>query len=489
MHGLTGGDWKRAASAEPRQSPTLLMAGAEPVVRTSPSAAAQPHRPYRLPRWLFPLGIAALLLSLAAYAADLHLYSLHQMLPMLDLEVYRDGGLLTLHHDAGLHPPTNLYTWQLEPGMEFTYTPFAAVLFTVPALLTFSALRVLIWVASVLALGTALWLAFGGLGHPRDRARLGAALLLTAVMLWTQPVVRTLQLGQVNLLLMVLVIWDLCQPEKRKWMGAGVGIAAGIKLIPLIFIPHLALTGRLRQAAVATASFAATILIGFAVLPRASAQWWFNSLFLDAGRTGFIGDLENQSLRGMITRLSGSVAAGVPAWEAAAVIVALLGFASAAMLHRSGRPVEGLLTCALTGLLISPISWDHHWVWIGPALAVLLHYALRSHGAHRLAACVCGAAILVVFGAWPSFWLPGAGFIPNGLIWYAPATYFSTGDHPWFREYHWHGLQLLAGNLYVLAGLACLAVISVIALRGPAAAFAAWARAGQWRRSPRSTQA
>lgn len=426
------------------------MAGAQPVVRPSGLAAAQTGRPWR---WLLPLGVVVLFLSLAAYAADVHAYSIQRALPMLDLEVYRGGGLLTLHHRM------DLYAWQLNPSMKFTYTPFAAVVFAVPALLPLSALRWLIWVTSVSALAGTIWLTFGGLGYPRDRARLGATLLLTAAVLWTQPVDRTLQLGQVNLLLMALIIWDLCQPEQRRWMGVGVGIAAGIKLVPLIFIPYLAITGRLRQAAVATGSFAATIAIGFAVLPHDSSQWWFGRLFLDAGRTGFVGDLENQSLRGMSTRLAGSVTAGLPIWAIAAAAVTVLGLASAAALYRAGRPVEGLLTCALTGLLVSPVSWDHHWVWIGPGLAVLTHHAVRSRGARRVAAWVSAAAVLAVFGAWPSFWVPHSGLLPEGLVWYAPASLFTIGDHPWFREYHWHGLQLLAGNLYVLAGLASLAVI------------------------------
>ena len=282
-------------------------------------------------------------------------------------------------------------------------------------------------------------------------------------MLWIQPVVRTLHLGQVNLLLMVLIIWDLCQPEHRKWMGVGVGIAAGVKLVPLIFIPYLAITGRLRQAAVAMASFAATIAIGFAVLPRPSAQWWFNGLFLDAGRTGFVGDLENQSLRGMITRLSGSVAAGVPAWQIAAVAVAVLGFASAAMLHRSGHPVEGLLTCALTGLLISPISWDHHWVWVAPGLVVLLHHALRSRGAQRLALWLSAAVILVLFGAWPSFWLPHSGLIPERPDLVRASDLLLHRGPPVVPRVPLARPAVARRNLYVLTGLACLAMIMVMA--------------------------
>ena len=92
-------------------------------------------------------------------------------------------------------------------------------------------------------------------------------------------------MGQVNLALMALIIWDLCQPDtaaSRWWKGAGVGIAAGIKLVPLIFIPYLLLTRRFRQAAVASGAFVATVAAGFVVLPADSAKWWFGGLFFNS---------------------------------------------------------------------------------------------------------------------------------------------------------------------------------------------------------------
>ena len=67
----------------------------------------------------------------------------------------------------------------------------------------------------------------------------------------------------------------------------------------------------------------------------------------------------------------------------------------------------------------------------------------------------------MVFGAWPQFWDASAGLTPAGLVWYGPATYFATGDKPWYHEFHWHGLQLLAGNIFVLAGLIALAALAV----------------------------
>ena len=118
---------------------------------------------------------------------------------------------------------------------------------------------------------------------------------------------RALFLGQVELALMALVVWDLCQPDRRRWKGAATGLAAGIKLVPLLFIAYLVLTRRFRQAAVAAAAFAVTVIIGFAALPHASVTWWLDGNFFQAGRTGFVGDQQNQSLRGIVTRLDGSV--------------------------------------------------------------------------------------------------------------------------------------------------------------------------------------
>jgi len=121
--------------------------------------------------------------------------------------------------------------------------------------------------------------------------------------------------------------------------------------------------------------------------------------------------------------------------------------------------VHGWILCAVTGLLISPVSWDHHWVWIGPALAVLTDTAVRARSVRRAAWWACAGLTAVIFGAWPSMWPGGGPAVPWGLIWYAPATPGRAGQvHP---EYHWAGLQLLAGNLYLLVGLVVLAAAGV----------------------------
>jgi hypothetical protein len=300
-------------------------------------------------------------------------------------------------------------------------------------------------------------------------------LLCAASVLWTQPVLRTLNLGQVNLVLMALIMWDLCQPRARRdgrarwWKGFGTGVAAGVKLVPLIFVPYLLATRRFREAAATLAGFVTTIAVGFAVLPSDSVTWWVHGVFLKGGRAGFLAWAGNQSLNGVISRLAGSVAAGNVPWAIAAAAVLAAGIWAAAVLGRAGHEVPALLTTALTGLLISPISWDHHWVWIAPGFATAVVYAARywrQARYRRRAWSLTGVAagILVVFGGWPDALWEGArnlGRVSLGFLWAPPNTnpvlYVTRGDQPSYVEYHWHGIWLLAGNAYVLAGLALFA--------------------------------
>jgi alpha-1,2-mannosyltransferase len=457
---------------------------AEPAAAAEVTAAAGTGRDR--PRWLLPACAVALAAVLAVYVADLVTH-LGVMAAMRDLVVYREGGLIVRHvspaYDGHLASP--LYDWTGQHGVQFTYPPFAAVLFAVASVLPWTVLRWAMTLASLAALALSLWLTFGALGY-RDRpsARLGATLGVSALALATEPVQQTLALGQVNLLLMLLIVADLLTAgaadgarfpggRTRWWHGIGIGVAAGVKLTPLIFIPYLVLVRRYRQAATATAVFAVTVALGYAVLPRDSGRYWADGLVFNANRIVFLGTRGNQSLRGVLTRLAGSVTAGTAPWIAAGVLVLIIGLITAAVLYRAGHPVPGMLACALTGLLVSPLSWDHHWVWVAPGLALLAHLGAQARGAARAWWWAATAGLAVVFGAWPQFWdLAQAGLTPAGLFWYGPATYFARGNQPWYHEFHWHGLQILAGNSLVLAGLVALAALVV-------AAVLAWHRAAQ----------
>lgn len=440
-------------------------------------------------------GAATLTLAgLAAFAVAAGIYIWYALThPMpdwmepVDLRVYRFGGFIAAHvapwYQTSRHSP--LYDWPGFHSLKFTYTPFAALVFTAATALPLRSLEYASLAVNTLATLLAVWVTLAAVGWPGGRARAGQdrpatasipkraglVLLAGAVVFWLEPVQRTLFLGQVELILMALIMWDLCQPDRRWWKGAGVGVAAGVKLVPLIFIPYLLLTRRFRQAGVAAGTFALTVAIGFAADPADSARWWFGGLFVKGSRTGFVGWEGNQSLLGLITRLAGSVAAGQRLWIWAAIATVAIGLAAAVLLDRACHPVVAVLTCALTGILGSPISWDHHWVWAAPAVVAAFGYALRSRGRLRVAAAGLAAFTAGVFFAWPGSLLGkpnDLGGFSLGLIWVppntSPGTYYRLGDRPWFAEYHWHGLELLSGNLYVLTGIGLLTLLAGISV-------------------------
>jgi alpha-1,2-mannosyltransferase len=431
-------------------------------------------------------GVAVFAAALAGWVIYWRLGPAYTAVLPVDLTVYRDGGLIARgvapYYDP--HAASPLYDWggYSDLALKFTYTPFAAVAFALASFLPEGALVTASVVVSIAALVAALWFTVGALGSQAGRGyldarlrsdrrvRAGVTLACAGAVLWTQPVLRTINLGQVNLILMAAIIWDLGQPGQtragraRWWKGALTGVTAGIKLVPLVFVPYLLATRRFREAVACLAGFGATVAIGFAVLPADSATWWLHGVFLKGDRTGFTGWAGNQSLRAVITRLAGSIAAGTPYWAVAAAVALALGIAAAALLARAGHEVPALLVTALTGLLVSPISWDHHWVWVAPGFAAAVAYAARYwRPARRRAWALTGlaAGLLVAFGAWPDAMWESArnlGRFSLGVLWAPPNTnpilYVEHGDQPSFAEYHWHGLWLLTGNAYILAGMA-----------------------------------
>jgi len=453
------------------------------------SVLTRPHAPAgeaKTPgRWLLFAGAAAFVVALGGYVVYAATHPKSFIMVPVDLAVYRSGGLIVRHVTPLYNPhlAAPLYDWvgYGKLHLAFTYTPFAAIAFVLISFVPWWLSQDFSLVVDVIALVAALWFTLGGLGYRKDKIRIGATLLAAGAVYWTEPVLRTMYLGQVNLVLLALIIWDLCQPDTAKsrwWKGFGTGVAAGIKLVPLIFIPYLLVAGKFRQAAMACAGFTFTVLLGFVILPSDSSKWWFGGLFVQGGRTGFEGWAGNQSLEGIITRLTGSVNGARPAWIVAALLVAAVGITAAALLDRKGHPMPGLLMAALTGLLVSPISWDHHWVWIAPGAVVAAHYAVQAgrRGARRLAwACgLLAAAIVAWFGAWPTSLFgvkPNLGNDSLGLVWIPPNTnpyyYDWYGDRHWFPEYHWGYLGFITGNAYVLAGLAVFGLLIAVSLLLP----------------------
>ncbi len=401
--------------------------------------------------WLMA-SVALFLVAVAGYALLVHAYPQYYW-RQIDTAVYRDGGI------AVRNQPSMLYALRLGPAkLPFIYPPFAALLLAAGSVASFATWQVALAVLTIGLLPVVTYLCLGLAGRPAGLARAAAAFAIAAVGLWLEPVAMTLFFGQINLVLLALVVGDLALPDRSKVKGIGIGLAAGIKLTPLIFIPYLLFTRRVKAAAVAALTFAVTAGLGFALLPRASAVFW-REQFTQLGSKHF--HLDNQSLNGVILRLTRDGPDAHAYWQAAALAVAITGLATAILASRRGHELLGLVACGATGLLVSPISWSHHYVYVVPALV------LAAYGPRRLGYRILGAALVVgLFGWWPlpigsqGGYDPQARLLPRGLLLLAP----NQGNNGTV-EFTWRGLELIVGNYYVITLLVFIAATACALVR------------------------
>jgi len=367
-----------------------------------------------------------------------------------DATVYRAAGLAVTSH------PSQLYALRLGvAGQPFTYPPFAALLFAAGSGLSFTTWQVVLTAATVALLPVVAYLALGIAGRPAGLPRLAGALVIAAAGLWLEPVLMTLSFGQINLLVLALVVGDLALPDRFAVKGIGIGLAAAVKLTPLIFVPYLLLSRRLRAGVVSALAFGACVGLGFVLLPDASAAFW-RSQFSTKGNGQF--HMLNQSINGAVLRLTRDGPHAHAYWLAAEIVVGVVGLGAAAVASRRGHELLGLVTCGATGLLLSPVSWSHHYVFVVPGLVLAACGPRRR--SHRIAGV---AAVIALFGCWPmpiggdGGFHPAGGWLPRGLLRLAP-HYGTVGNgNP---ELSWRGLELIAGNYYVVAALAVITAVA-----------------------------
>ncbi|MGW2488292.1 glycosyltransferase family 87 protein [Streptomyces sp. NPDC001606] len=294
----------------------------------------------------------------------------------------------------------------------FTYPPFAAL-----AMLPLAPLGRTAAVAVSLLLNLAALAAVLGILAGPDRRRYGWfrwALALCLLALF-EPLRDTVSFGQVNLVLLALVLGDawLMAAGRDRWAGAGIGLAAAVKLTPALFIGLLLLAGRRRAAATAVAVAAAATGLAAWADPGASRYYWTDALW-QTGRVGRLDYVSNQSLQGVLARLGET---GRPMW-ATAVLLTLCVWAWRS--RRAARAGDWAAAFALTGAaacLVSPITWVHHLVWLLPSFAVLLRTGHR-----RVAAALY--AVLCTSVVW--LWVDGAAG-PGGFLGGNAYTWITLG--------------------------------------------------------------
>jgi alpha-1,2-mannosyltransferase len=265
----------------------------------------------------------------------------------------------------------------IQGRLGFTYPPFAALVLAPLGALGFRASVVLFVVGTAVAVAvTSFWLV-----RPiarRHGVPLWFACALALPLISTlEPIRETVTFGQINMLLVLLVLTDLLivAPRWPRLTGICIGIAAAIKLTPAIFIVYLLITRRWRAALTATATAAVATLIAAAVAWGDSWHFWTAALW-ETGRVGHTDRIANQSIFGLLARLTAPQDPNLAIWLALVLPVVAYGLWRARRAALAGDEVVGLTLTGFVGGLASPITWPHHLFWFVPALLVLVDVGL-----------------------------------------------------------------------------------------------------------------
>ncbi|MGN9809545.1 glycosyltransferase 87 family protein [Micromonospora sp. BQ11] len=329
----------------------------------------------------------------------------------------------------------SLYEWMTWNQYGFTYPPFAAIVMLPMAFLPWYPTIVVNLALTMVATGFLLHLLVGPLARRAGWSRWYAFTLAACLLAGLSPVRDTIGFGQVNLLLMALVYVDLSLLERgRRWAGIGIGLAAAIKLTPAVFIAYLVVTRRWRAAVTAAGTAAGASLLAAALAPNATRVFFTEALW-DTGRVGRYEHVANQSLLGLVARLD----AGHPDRLLWLVLVAGALAVWWVRIRRTVDAGDERAGFALTGtlaLLVSPITWVHHLVWLAPGLVVVAAATLPWPPAtpaarRRLCAGIAAYAVLC-----------------SGVVWIVANG--SAGPH-----------GFLGSNAYLLVAVAMLVLLPI----------------------------
>jgi alpha-1,2-mannosyltransferase len=397
-------------------------------IETEKASTAAAPTGTRMPARLAVAAPVLLGLSIAARLA--WTYLVPNGANFVDLHVYV-GGAGALDHRGTLYD--YVYATQTPDfPLPFTYPPFAAVVFYPLHLIPFGILAFAWQLGIIAALYGVVRVSQRLLGDPGGDRRI--AMLWTAVGIWLEPLRSNFDYGQINVVLVLAVLYAVY--SARWWVsGLLVGLAAGVKLTPAV--SGLYFVGARRWGAVV---FSAVVFLGTiavsALVVGDQTRYYFTQLLGDARRVGPIGTSFNQSWRGGISRILGHDAGYGPLVLAGIAVTAVLAVLAWRAIGGASDRLGAIVVVQLFGLLLSPISWTHHWVWLIPLMIWLLHGPLRE----RLGARALGwgwLALTVVGVPW--------------LLSFAQPTIWEI-SRPWYLA--WAGLIYIVATLVTLAWIA-----------------------------------
>jgi alpha-1,2-mannosyltransferase len=375
----------------------------------------------------------------------------------IDIDVYRMGGRAWLD-GTPLYDDDTKFTTQAGLDLPFTYPPLAAVAFAPFALLTLPVASIAITVTTLVLLIAStvivltrldIWPSTSITPEPAwlRRSWLAAAIVAPAVV-YLEPIRANFEFGQINVVLMTLVLAD-CVPRKTPWpRGILVGVAIALKLTPAVFLLYFVLRRDTRALIVAVLSAVAATLLGFVFAWRDSWEYWTDTV-RNTDRIGTATLNTNQNIAGTLARLGLGEGERFVLWTVCCFAVLGLTIWAARRALRASEPLLALICVAMFGLVVSPVSWSHHWVWVVPTVLVCSIVAYRRR--HILLGVVTAAGVALM--VWTpitlmpehhetsaSLWRQLVG---GSYLWWALAVIVIAGTVPARNE---HKASALSGS-------------------------------------------
>ena len=312
----------------------------------------------------------------------------------IDTDVYRMGGRAWLD-GRPLYADGAAFRTQAGLELPFTYPPLAAIAFGPLAMVSLPAASVAVTAVTLLSAMASVWLVLTRLDVADRVTRwwLAAGIVAVSVTM-LEPIRANFSFGQINVVLMTLVIAD-CVPRRTPWpRGVLLGLAIALKLTPAVFLLYFLLRRDVRSALTAVGSFAGTTLLGFALAWRDSVEYWTTTV-RHTDRIGTATLNTNQNAAGALARMGLSESLRSMLWTAVCLAVLTLTVWAVRRVLAAGEPTLALICVALFGLVVSPVSWSHHWVWALPALTVTAVAGYRRRNAALIALTAAGIALMV----------------------------------------------------------------------------------------------
>lgn len=298
----------------------------------------------------------------------------------------------TLHsHEEFEH----VHIFSYPPAMMFVMLPFSLLPFSVAKL---------IWLAfSIIAIGVGMWL----VGRAIQSSPL-TAFCMAFLVLTFQPVRNTVDLGQVNALMFVLVaaFFFLYRGGRGVLAGLVLGVATAIRFHPALLIAYLIWRRDFRTAAVASAIAGAVSVLAVPAFGVEESVIYFTQVAPKFARA--LVSVENHSLAGFLATVGPSLGLTEPGQEvgspwtarvAAGFVLALTAAFLAGPAPRRGSQAADLEFALIFVMipLAMPNATINHLILVLPGYWIVLECLLwRTDARETSLAVLVGLSVIVV---------------------------------------------------------------------------------------------